>query len=95
MISPGGWTTYSHRHGFRVAVMKADAVGPGPQGGVGGRQKVEEGIDALICHPRLVQTGLDLDRRSQQFVWYETDVLGLHDETGIADGRGASDRPAR
>ena len=47
------------RHGFRVAVMKADAVAPNK------REKwvadrVKEGIDVLICHPRLVQTGLDL-----------------------------------
>ena len=47
------------RHGFRVAVMKADAVAPDK------REKwvadrVKQGIDVLICHPRLVQTGLDL-----------------------------------
>ncbi len=47
------------RHGFRVAVMKADAVAPNK------REKwvadrVKQGIDVLICHPRLVQTGLDL-----------------------------------
>ncbi len=47
------------RHGFKVAVMKADAVAPNK------REKwvadrVKQGIDVLICHPRLVQTGLDL-----------------------------------
>ena len=47
------------RHGFRVAVMKADAVAPDK------REKwvadrVKQGIDVLICNPRLVQTGLDL-----------------------------------
>ncbi|MCY4583791.1 MAG: hypothetical protein OXE50_13500, partial [Chloroflexi bacterium] len=47
------------RHGFRVAVMKADAVAPNR------REKwvadrVKEGVDILISHPRLVQTGLDL-----------------------------------
>ena len=47
------------RHGFRVAVMKADAVAPDK------REKwvadrVNKGLDVMICHPRLVQTGLDL-----------------------------------
>ena len=47
------------RHGFRVAVMKAEAVSPDR------REKwvadrVKQGLDVLICHPRLVQTGLDL-----------------------------------
>ena len=47
------------RHGFRVAVMKADAVAPNK------REKwvadrVKQGIDVMICHARLVQTGLDL-----------------------------------
>ena len=59
------------RHGFRVAVMKADAVAPDR------REKwvadrVEEGIDVLICHPRLVQTGLDLID-FPTICWYETD----------------------
>ena len=34
------------RHGFRAAATQAD--------------KVKQGIDVMICHPRLVQTGLDL-----------------------------------
>ena len=47
------------RHGFRVAVMKADAVEPKRrEAWVGDR--VKKGLDVLICHPRLVQTGLDL-----------------------------------
>ncbi len=59
------------RHGFRVAVMKADAVAPDK------REKwvadrVERGIDVLICHPRLVQTGLDLID-FPTITWYETD----------------------
>ena len=47
------------RHGFRVAVMKADAVAPDRRE-AWVAEKVEQGIDVLICHPRLVQTGLDL-----------------------------------
>ena len=47
------------RHGFRVAVMKANAVAPNKrERWVADR--VKQGIDVLICHPRLVQTGLDL-----------------------------------
>ena len=34
--------------------------------------KVEEGLDALICHPRLVQTGLDLVD-FPTICWFETD----------------------
>ena len=59
------------RHGFRVAVMKADAVAPDRrEAWVAG--KVAEGIDVLICHPRLVQTGLDLIE-FPTLVWFETD----------------------
>ena len=59
------------RHGFRVAVMKADAVAPDR------REKwvadrVKKGLDVMICHPRLVQTGLDLID-FPTLVWYETD----------------------
>ena len=59
------------RHGFRVAVMKADAVAPDR------REKwvadrVKRGIDVLICHPRLVQTGLDLID-FPTLCWFETD----------------------
>ena len=59
------------RHGFRVAVMKADAVAPDK------REKwvadrVKQGIDVMICHPRLVQTGLDLID-FPTLCWFETD----------------------
>ena len=59
------------RHGFRVTVMKADAVAPDK------REKwvadrVKEGIDVLVCHPRLVQTGLDLID-FPTIVWGEVD----------------------
>ena len=47
------------RHGFRVSVMKAAAVPPDRREAWVARQ-VRQGIDVLICHPRLVQTGLDL-----------------------------------
>ena len=59
------------RHGFRVAVMKADAVAPDKRE-AWVADRVKEGIDVLICHPRLVQTGLDLID-FQTLCWYETD----------------------
>ena len=59
------------RHGFRVAVMKADAVAPDRRE-AWVAEKVKQGIDVLICHPRLVQTGLDLID-FPTICWYETD----------------------
>ena len=59
------------RHGFRVAVMKADAVAPEKREGWVA-EKVKQGLDALICHPRLVQTGLDLID-FPTIVWQEVD----------------------
>ena len=55
----------------RVAVMKADAVPP-ERREAWVAQRVEEGVDVLVCHPRLVQTGLDLVE-FPTVVWYETD----------------------
>ena len=59
------------RHGFRVAVMKADAVAPNKRE-KWVADKVKQGIDVMICHPRLVQTGLDLID-FQTIVWDEID----------------------
>ena len=59
------------RHGFKVAVMKADAVAP-KRREAWVADKVKQGIDVMICHPRLVQTGLDLID-FQTLAWYETD----------------------
>ena len=59
------------RHGFRVAVMKADAVAPNRRE-AWVADKVKQGIDVLICHPRLVQTGLDLID-FPTICWDETD----------------------
>ena len=35
-------------------------------------EKVTQGIDVMICHPRLVQTGLDLID-FPTLIWYETE----------------------
>ena len=59
------------RHGFKAAVMKADAVPP-ERREAWVAQRVEEGVDVLVCHPRLVQTGLDLVEFAT-ICWYETD----------------------
>ena len=36
-------------------------------------KRVEEGADVLVCHPRMVQTGLDLVD-FPTIVWFETEV---------------------
>ena len=59
------------RHGFRTAVMKADAVAPDRRE-AWVADRVKKGLDVLICHPRLVQTGLDLID-FPTICWYETD----------------------
>ena len=59
------------RHGFRVAVMKADVVAPDRRE-AWVADKVKQGVDVMICHPRLVQTGLDLID-FPTICWYETD----------------------
>ena len=59
------------RHGFRVAVMKVDAVAP-ERREAWVADKVKQGIDVMICHPRLVQTGLDLID-FPTIVWDETE----------------------
>ena len=59
------------RHGFRVAVMKAEAVAR-ERREAWVADKVKQGIDVLICHPRLVQTGLDLID-FPTLCWFETD----------------------
>ena len=59
------------KNGFRSAVMKADAVAPDQREAWVAKQ-VAEGIDVLICHPRLVQTGLDLID-FPTICWFETD----------------------
>ena len=42
------------RHGFRVTVIKSDAVVPDNRE-AWVEDKVKRGIDVLICHPRLVR----------------------------------------
>ena len=51
--------------------MKADAVPP-ERREEWVAKRVEEGADVLVCHPRLVQTGLDLVD-FPTIVWFEMD----------------------
>ncbi len=66
----GRMEDFLSRHGFRVAVMKADAVPP-ERREAWVAKRVEEGVDVLVCHPQLVQTGLDLVE-FPTLCWFET-----------------------
>jgi hypothetical protein len=59
------------RHGFRAAVLKADSVPPEKREEWVAR-RVQEGVEVLLCHPRLVQTGLDLVD-FPTIVWFEVE----------------------
>ena len=58
-------------HGFRVAVLKTDTVAPDRRESWV-EERVKQGVDVVICHPRLVQTGLDLID-FPTLCWFETD----------------------
>lgn len=57
--------------GFRVATLKADTVSADRREEWVER-RVKEGLDVLLVHPRLVQTGLDLVD-FPTIVWYEVE----------------------
>ena len=81
------------RQGFRVAVMKADAVAPERREACVA-DRVKEGIDVMICHPRLVQTGLDLID-FPTLIWYETEFFvfqSTQESTVLMGGRFGCDR---
>ena len=61
------------RYGFCVAVMKADAAASDRRE-AWVADRVEDGIDVLICHQRLVQTGLDLID-FPTLVWFEAEFF--------------------
>ena len=62
---------FLNREGIRTAVLKSNTVKSERREEWVGR-KVEEGVDVLVCNPRLVQTGLDLVD-FPTIVWVETD----------------------
>ena len=51
--------------------------------------RVKEGIDVMICHPRLVQTGLDLID-FPTLCWFETELLCLPIDTKKYSSHGQS-----
>ena len=62
---------FLNREGIRTAVLKSNTVKSERREEWVGR-KVEEGVDVLICNPRLVQTGLDLVD-FPTIIWFETE----------------------
>ena len=62
---------FLNREGVRTQVLKSATVKSENREEWVGR-KVREGLDALICNPRLVQTGLDLVE-FPTICWFETD----------------------
>ena len=62
---------FLNREGIRTQVLKSVTVKSENREEWVGR-KVREGLDALICNPRLVQTGLDLVD-FPTICWFETD----------------------
>ena len=57
--------------GFQSSVLKADTVAPDKRE-AWVQERLSKGCEVLICHPRLVQTGLDLIE-FPTICWYETD----------------------
>ena len=62
---------FLNREGIRTQILKSATVKSENREEWVGR-KVREGLDALICNPRLVQTGLDLVD-FPTICWFETD----------------------
>ena len=55
----GRLKTLLEREGLRVVVLKSDTVAPEKREDWI-KDRVKEGIDVLVCHPKIVATGLDL-----------------------------------
>lgn len=55
----GRLKTFLEREGLRVVVLKSDTVAPEKREDWI-KSQVESGMDVLICHPKIVSTGLDL-----------------------------------
>ena len=62
---------FLNQEGVKTAILKSNSV-KSERREEWVSQRVQEGIDVLICNPRLVQTGLDLVE-FPTLVWYETD----------------------
>ena len=68
----GRMNEFLTREGHRTAVLKSNTTTKTEQREGWITQKVQDGLDVLICNPRLVQTGLDLVD-FPTIVWFETD----------------------
>lgn len=55
----GRLKAFLEREGLRVVVLKSDTVAPEKREDWI-KDRVKEGIDVLVCHPKIVSTGLDL-----------------------------------
>ena len=81
------------QQGFRVAVLKADTVAPDRRESWV-EERVKQGVDVVICHPRLVQTGLDLID-FPTLCWFETEFSvfqSTQKSTVLMGGRFGCDR---
>lgn len=58
--------------GYRVAVLKSTTV-PAEKREAWVERQVNAGVDVVICHPKLVQTGLDLID-FQTFIFYQGEI---------------------
>ena len=79
----GRLETLLTRHGFRVAVMKADKVEP-KRREAWVAKRVEEGDRRPHLPPAPGPDRARPDRSSQPCAWYETDYSGLHHAPGLA-----------
>ena len=76
------------QHGFKVGVLKADTVAPDRRE-AWVDERVKQGVDVVVCHPRLVQTGLDLVD-FPTICWFETEfsVFQSTQKTSVLLGGG-------
>ena len=66
----GRVATLLEKEGFKTAILDASVKPDKREAWV--EDAVKQGCDVMLCHPRLVQTGLDLVQ-FPTIVWYETD----------------------
>ena len=76
------------QHGFKVGVLKADTVAPDRRE-AWVDERVKQGVDVVVCHPRLAQTGLDLVD-FPTICWFETEfsVFQSTQKTSVLLGGG-------
>ena len=60
-----------HRHGVRASVLRSNTVDADKRM-AWLDERLETGLDALVCHPQLVETGVDM-LDFPTIIWYEAD----------------------